>query len=135
MTGFCQACYIFMSFQYFKASLSRLILHWYVQNEIYTSFVVRFSLLLQHDACYLWSRNCLPFRSTCIHSWCLWYSIFSLMYNVLLIIVCPFVIFALVIVLSSFLDLRLLIVPLVSSNSSYIMVLTILSILHFLSVG
>jgi hypothetical protein len=42
MTGFCQTCYIFMSFQYFKASLSRLILHWYVQNEIYTSFLVRF---------------------------------------------------------------------------------------------
>jgi hypothetical protein len=50
------------------------------------------------------------------------------MCNVLLTIVCPFVIFALVFVLPSFLYLRLLIVPLVSSNSTYIMVLTILSI-------
>jgi hypothetical protein len=57
------------------------------------------------------------------------------MCNVLLTIVYPFVIFALVIVWLSFFDLRLLIVPLVSSNSSYITVLAILSTLCVLSVG
>jgi hypothetical protein len=47
-------------------------------------------------------------------------SIFSLLSNILWIVVCPFIIFLLYILCClSFFDLRILITPLVSSNSSY----------------
>ena len=67
------------------------------------------------------SRNCASFWSTRVHTRFQWgscYSIFSFMCNVLQIVVCP-VLFFLPLCCLSF-DLRILITPLVSSNSSYI---------------
>ena len=58
-----------------------------------------------------WSMNCLPFQNICVHPGSKWdscCSIFSLLCSVLHFIVCPVVLFFIIL---SFLDLRLLITP------------------------
>ena len=94
--------------------------------------------ILMYDKCHKWSRNCLPFRITCVHPMCQWSSccsIFNFLCYVLQIVVCLFFFwllhglsfFWLLHGLSflwllhglSFFDLRLLVTSLVSANFHY----------------
>ena len=53
--------------------------------------------ILMYDKCHKWSRNCLPFRITCVHPMCQWSSccsISSFLCYVLQIVVCLFFLLA-----------------------------------------
>ena len=66
-----------------------------------------------------WCRICQTFQSTPAFKWGSCWMIISFLYNVLWIVICPFVIFHFTFVMSSF-DLRLLVTPMVSSNYSHL---------------
>ena len=65
---------------------------------------------ITEDGCHIWNRNCLHFGSTWIHRWFLvGFVLLNLRYCWSLFVLC---------IVCPFFDLRLLIIPLVSSNFS-----------------
>jgi len=79
------------------------------------------------ELCHYWSRKCLPFRSTWVRV--AEFFVFCVVYCRLLFVVLSFVFWPLYYL--SF-DLRILIIVLVSSNSSYGMVYIYISVLFFI---
>ena len=67
--------------------------HGYVPLVVNTSrsfphswFIIGFVTIVTHDGFHQWSRNCLPFRNTCVYPWCfsgvrvIWSLVLSVMF-------------------------------------------------------
>jgi hypothetical protein len=105
------------SWKHFRNTGVQPLFVWFVLLNLF--FDVVFSISFKH---FLLSSHIRICRATYFYFqlilWDSYYSIFSFLYNVLKIIVCPFVLFILLVVCLSCFDIRLLITPLVSSNFS-----------------
>ena len=105
------------SWTHFRNTGVQPLFVWFMLLNLF--FDVVFSISFKH---FLLSSHIRICRATYFYFqlilWDSYYSIFSFLCNVLKIIVCPFVLFILLVVCLSCFDIRLLITPLVSSNFS-----------------